>query len=221
MDKRLKRGMKLVKGLAMPSFDEFMQTIVPDDGRYQHENLEAAVSHCKQRRTVIDGGAHVGMWTRTFAGLFDRVIAFEPAPDTFACLKYNVDAANVEFRNQALGAKPGKVHMTLKGFEGTKRERNSGARYVAAGGEIQRVTVDSLELQDLDLLKMDIEGSEVEALQGAVNTLLRCRPVVLFESKNEWVRRGYPENAPHEILSALGAVKFENVGIDEIWGWPE
>jgi FkbM family methyltransferase len=221
MDRKLSRGMKLVKGLAMPSFDEFMRTIVPDDGRYQHENLEAAVSYCNRRRTVIDGGAHVGMWSRTFAELFDRVIAFEPAPDTFACLKYNVTAGNVEFRNQALGAKPGKVHMTLKGFEGTKREHNSGARYVASGGNIDRVTVDSLNLDDLDLLKMDIEGSEVEALQGAVETLVRCRPVVLFESKNEWCRRGFPENAPHEILSSLGAVKFDKVGIDEIWGWPE
>lgn len=214
-------GMKLVKGLAMPAFDTFMKTIVPDDGRYQHANLEAAVSFCERRRTVIDGGAHVGMWTRTFAGLFERVIAFEPAPDTFACLKYNVDAANVEFRNQALGATHGKVHMTLEGFEGTKRERNSGARYVASGGEIDRVTVDSLGLRDLDLLKMDIEGSEVEALQGAMETLARCRPVVLFESKNEWRRRGFPENAPHEILASLGAVKFAKVGIDEIWGWRE
>jgi len=219
MDRKLTREMQLIKGLAMPSFDQFMKTIVPDDGRYQHENLEAAVSYCKQRRTVIDGGAHVGMWSRTFADLFDRVIAFEPAPDTFDCLKYNITASNVEFRNQALGAKPGMIHMTLAGFEGTKREFNSGARFVADGGNIERVTVDSLELDDLDLLKMDIEGSEVEALQGAVETLKRCHPVVLFESKNEWRRRGFSENAPHEILSSLGAVKFNKVGIDEIWGW--
>lgn len=219
MDKPLGQGMKLVKGLAMPAWDEFMVKIVPDDGRYQHENLEAAVAHCAQRRTVIDGGAHVGMWSRTFAGMFDRVIAFEPAPDTFACLRYNVEAANVEFRNQALGAKPGRIHMTLKGFEGTLREKNSGARYVAEGGKIERIAIDSLDLTDLDLLKMDIEGSEVEALQGARKTLMRCRPVVLFESKSEWVRRGFEKDAPHEFLTKLGAVKFEKVGIDEIWGW--
>lgn len=220
MDRPVAQGMKLVKGLAMPSWDEFMEQIVPDDGRYQHENLEAAVAHCAQRRTVIDGGAHVGMWSRTFAGLFDRVIAFEPSPDTFQCLLYNVGAQNVEFRNQALGAKPGNIHMTLDGFEGTPREKNSGARYVAEGGNVKRVTVDSLRLVDLDLLKMDIEGSEVDALRGARKTLMRCRPVVLFESKNEWVRRGFKEDAPHRFLTKLGAVKFEKVGVDEIWGWP-
>lgn len=219
MDKPILRGMKIVKGLAMPAWDEFMVHIVPDDGRYQHENLEAAVAYCARRRTVIDGGAHVGMWSRTFAGLFDRVIAFEPSPDTFQCLLYNVEAPNVELRNQALGAKPGKIHMTLEGFEGTPREKNSGARYVANGGDIERVTVDSLHLDDLDLLKMDIEGSEVEALRGARKTLLRCRPVVLFESKSEWVRRGFQEDAPHRFLTKLGAVKFDKVGVDEIWGW--
>lgn len=219
MGKQLTASMKLVKGLAMPAFDEFMEKIVPDDGRYQHENLMAAVSHCRRRRTVIDGGAHVGMWSRTFAGMFDRVIAFEPSPDTFECLLYNIDAANVECRNQALGAKPGKIRMTLAGFEGTLRERNSGARYVAEGGNIDRVTVDSLELDDLDLLKMDIEGSEVEALKGARETLLRCRPVVLFEGKNEWIRRGFKEDAPQRFLTSLGAEKFDRVGVDEIWGW--
>ena len=218
---KLGRDMKIVKGLAMPAFDQFMETIVPDDGRYQHENLWAAVSHCRKRRTVIDGGAHVGMWSRTFAQLFDRVIAFEPAQDTFACLRYNVDAENVELRNQALGAKTGKVRVTMKGFKGTLREFNSGARYVASGGDIDRITVDSLGLQDLDLLKMDIEGSEVHALMGAVDTLVRCKPVVLFENKNEWKRHGFPVTAPHQILDALGAVKLDKVGIDEIWGWPE
>ena len=219
MGKQLTASMQLVKGLAMPAFDEFMVQIVPDDGRYQHENLMAAVSHCRQRRTVIDGGAHVGMWSRTFAGLFDRVIAFEPSPDTFECLLYNIDAPNVDCRNQALGAAPGKIHMTLDGFEGTLREKNSGARYVAEGGAIDRVTVDSLRLDDLDLLKMDIEGSEVEALKGARQTLLRCRPVVLFEGKNEWMRRGFKEDAPQRFLTSLGAEKFERVGVDEIWGW--
>lgn len=219
MDKPLGASMKLVKGLAMPAWDEFMEGIIPDDGRYQHENLIAAVRHCRRRRTVIDGGAHVGMWSRTFAKLFDRVIAFEPSPDTFECLLYNIHATNVECRNQALGSKPGKIHMTLDGFEGTLREKNSGARYVANGGDIERVTVDSLGLDDLDLLKMDIEGSEVEALRGARQTLLRCRPVILFEGKNEWVRRGFKEDAPQRFLRSIGARKFERVGVDEIWGW--
>jgi FkbM family methyltransferase len=210
---------KLVKGWALPDFDEFWKEILPDDGRYQYANLMAAVGQCRQRRTVIDGGAHIGTWSKVFAQQFDRVIAFEPSPDTYACLLHNVKAENVEFRNQAIGKKPGMVRMTLAGFEGTKRAGNSGSRYSVEGGDIERVTVDSLELDDLDLLKMDIEGGEVHALMGAKKTLARCRPVVLFENKWEWKRHGFGEFAPHELLTSLGAVKLDHVGIDEVWGW--
>jgi FkbM family methyltransferase len=101
-----------------------------------------------------------------------------------------------------------------------------GGKLAEAQSSAKGISVATVDLrkwlnEPVAMLKMDIEGSEVEALQGAVQTLTRCRPVVLFESKNEWRRRGFPEDAPHEILSSLGAVKFDKVGIDEIWGWPE
>ena len=211
--------MKFVHGWAIPSFDEHFETLISPEGRYQYENLKAAVSYCSRRRTVIDGGAHVGTWSKIFAKKFRRVLAFEPSPDTCECLRYNISSENVEIRNQALGKKAGMVSMVLDGFDGTLREKNAGSRYVVEGGRIERVSIDSLGLTDLDLLKLDIEGSEVDALHGAVRTLKRCRPVVIFEAKEEWVRRGYKARAPHEFLGRLGAVKFETVGIDEIWGW--
>lgn len=211
--------MKLVNGWMLPDFDDQWEALIEPDGTYQLHNLIAAVSRCRQLRTVIDGGAHIGTWSRVFATLFDRVIAFEPSADTFACLRHNVMAKNVELRNQALGKTAGWVSMTLEGFEGTRRETNSGSRYAVKGGEVERVKVDSLDLNDLDLLKLDIEGGEVHALMGARKTLIRCQPVVLFESKNEWRRHGFSETAPHDFLASLGAVKLDHVGIDEIWGW--
>lgn len=203
----------------MPDFDEHMPEIMPADGRYQFENLKTAVRYCKTRRTVIDGGAHIGTWAKVFAEMFGRVIAFEPSADTFECLRHNVQAKNVEFRQQAIGRKPGRVRMTLEGFDGTLREKNAGSRYAVEGGDVERIAIDSLDLADLDLLKMDIEGSEVDALHGAKETLKRCRPVVLFENKAEWLRHGYKVKAPQIFLTKLGAVKFKRVGMDEVWGW--
>lgn len=211
--------MKQLRGWYVPDLDDQMKELLPEDGRYQGGHLDAAVAYCRRRRTVIDGGAHIGTWSRVFAGLFDRVISFEPSPDTFECLRLNVTAPNVELRNQAIGKKKGFVTMTLAGFEGTKRERNVGSRYAVDGGTVERINVDSLGLTDLDLLKLDIEGGEVHALLGARATLARCRPVVLFENKWEWRRHGYGQNAPHKILRDLGAVKLDQSGVDEIWGW--
>lgn len=212
--------MKIVKGWAMPDFDEQFERLIADDGTYQLSNLQKAVAYCRQKRTVIDGGAHVGTWSKVFAREFGRVMSFEPSPDTFVCLGENLSGvSNVELHHAAIGRKAGMARMTLEGFEGTKRETNSGSRYVTAGNEVEVVTIDSFGLTDLDLLKMDIEGSEVDALAGAAETLKRCRPVVIFEAKREWLRYGYHRDEPHRFLTSLGARKFCDAGIDEVWGW--
>lgn len=211
--------MKYVKGWAVPDFDRQWEILLPEDGEYQGRNLNTAVAYCHRLRTVIDGGAHIGTWSRVFARMFDRVIAFEPSPDTVECLRENVTDHNVEIRHQALGKRPGFVTMTLDGFEGTPRQTNSGSRYAIKGGTVEQITVDSLGLTDLDLLKLDVEGAEVHALKGAKATLLRCKPVVLFENKYEWKRHGYTPNAPHRFLASLGARKLDKSGVDEIWGW--
>jgi len=81
------------------------------------------------------------------------------------------------------------------------------------------VALDSLELQSLDFFKLDVEGGEVEALMGARETLLRHRPIVLFEDKGFWKRYGYTRRAPQEFLVSIGAHHLERAAMDEIWGW--
>ena len=79
--------------------------------------------------------------------------------------------------------------------------------------------LDHLALVDVDFIKIDVEGYEPFALRGAKNTLVRCRPVVLFEDKWHWKRYGLPAKAPHDFLLSLGAREIDRVGKDAIWGW--
>jgi FkbM family methyltransferase len=223
--------MKFTKGWAFPDVDEFMSKNLPDDGRYQGDHLDAALRYVRGWSTAVDGGAHVGTWSFTMAGRFASVIAFEPSTDTFECLVHNLrerEVKNVDTRNQALGAAPGKVSMTLEGYERgfqasaaalKTAATNTGARFTVPGGTIDRVTLDSLELQSLDFFKLDVEGGEVEAMMGARETLLRHRPIVLFEDKGFWRRYGYKRCVPQEFLSSIGAHHLERAAMDEIWGW--
>src|SRR4030095_13809625 len=48
---------------------------------------------------------------------------------------------------------------------------------------VEMITIDSLGLDAVGLIKLDIQGSETIALRGAEETLRRCRPVVLIEEK--------------------------------------
>jgi hypothetical protein len=81
--------------------------------------------------------------------------------------------------------------------------------------------LDDYRLEDLDLLKVDVEGYERRVLQGAHDTLRRCRPVVIVEQKDFASRYGEDRFAAAELLKSLGAVQLGQVVQDLIFGWPD
>ena len=212
--------MKVVRGLAFPDADQFMVDQVKFDGTYQIENLMAALRHVTDFSIAIDGGAHVGTWSKVMSGFFARVIAAEPSQDTFEALAWNLQEAgcqNVDTRQVALGDRPGTVQMQLDPEQAQKA--NTGARFVAPGGSIPVETIDSWALPSLGFLKLDIEGSEPQALRGAKDTLRRCKPIVLFENKWLWtVHYKQPKDAVAKFLTSMGYKMIEQVSRDQIWG---
>lgn len=212
--------MKIERGLAFPDADRFMVDELKFDGTYQIDNLNAALRHVTNHDCAIDGGAHVGTWSRVMSGAFEKVIAVEPSHDTFECLTFNLQqagCANVDCRHLALGDAPGQIAMHLDPVQAEKA--NTGARFVRPGGDIAVETIDSWNLPSLGFLKLDIEGSEYVALRGAKDTLQRCRPIVLFENKWLWtVHYGVPKNAVAQFLTSIGYRMLEQVSRDQIWG---
>lgn len=212
--------MKVVRGLAFPDADRFMVDEIKVDGTYQIENLQAALRHVTNFDCAIDGGAHVGTWSRVMSGVFGSVIAVEPSVDTYEALTWNLDqwaCRNVSARNVALGLREGFVQMTL---DAPNRARaNTGARYAKDGGTRPVETVDSWKVPSLGFLKLDIEGSEYYALKGAARTLERCKPIVLFENKWLWTRHfGLPKDIVARFLTEHGYRMLEQVSRDQIWG---
>lgn len=215
---------QLVKGMWFPISDRFMVDELRADGTYQIDNLMAALRHVTNFDCAIDGGAHVGAWTRVMSMRFARVIAVEPSEDTFEALLWNTRGSafeeplsNVACRNVALGDAPGYVTMALDPDQAARA--NTGARFVEAGGSIPVETIDSWHLPSLGFLKLDVEGSEPHALRGAVETLKRCRPIVLFENKWLWTKHyGLPKNIVAKFLEGLGYRMLEQVSRDQIWG---
>jgi FkbM family methyltransferase len=212
--------MKIVRGWAFPSADQFMVNELGCDGTYQLDHLHAALRYVTEHGCAIDGGAHVGTWSKVMAGVFEKVVAIEPSADTFECLDFNMAqfaCANVDRKNCAIGAETGFVTM---GLDAVNEERkNTGARFAQAGGIIPVETIDGWRLDRVGFLKLDIEGSEQFALQGAKDTLKRCKPIVLFENKRLWTRHfGLPKGVVADFLTAQGYRLLETVSMDQIWG---
>lgn len=215
--------MKTIHGWAFPDEDEFMAKELAADGTYQRAHLDAALGQVTDFSLAIDGGAHVGSWSRLLSARFTRVIAIEPSPDTYECLVANMAAfgcANVECLQAALGREAGRVAMAPLAPRAAAL-KNTGARFVGIGTTIPRITIDSLAVPTCGFLKLDIEGSEPWALDGAAETLRRCQPIVLYENKRFWqIHYGLPLEAPVQRLTAAHYVYRLRAGTDVIWGPP-
>jgi FkbM family methyltransferase len=140
---------------------------------------EAVVNMLPQRRTVVQAGGNLGVFPKGLAKYFDKVVTFEPIQSNLECLLKNIDTIeNIDVYNCALGAENTRASFksTIKG--------NSGATQInfSSEGDMLVIPLDSLELEDVDLLWLDVEGTEVEALNGAIETIERCRPIIVTEN---------------------------------------
>ena len=151
---------------------------------YGYDLLKKALKQCRSFRTAIDGGAYIGAITLRLERKFKRVIAFEPVMKNFECLAANVvekasRLGDAQLSNQALSFD----HVKMSAMPDSKNHCY-GTRFIAdANGKYNGIPIDSLDLDDLDFLKLDVEGHEREVLEGAGLTLKRCSPVIVLEDK--------------------------------------
>lgn len=142
---------------------------------YQPDQKEHAYAFCKNFRTALDIGAHVGLWARGMTDRFNRVVAFEPYKPYIPLLIKN--APKVEVRDHALGVARSTTGLTIP-------EGNTGAAYVHGEGDMDVIPLDELgPWNDVDFIKIDCEGYELPVLQGAVNLLKSNSPIIIVEQK--------------------------------------
>ncbi len=190
------------------------------DGRvaWRFDRIAAALEFLPptRRRNCIDVGAHIGMWTRWLAREFQRTIAFEPIARHYNCLVKNLfsDYGDVELNRKALGKFPGTV--------GIKSERKiSGRSHVAAEGTLYPVdTLDEYEIPMVDLIKIDVEGWEKPVLEGAKETIMAWKPVVIIEQLGHQKRYGEEDYSALKLLKSWGAVELRaHMKGDHYMGW--
>jgi len=156
---------------------------------------------------VLDIGAWVGTWTMAMNSFCGRVVAFEPDPVHYECLVKNCPD-DVETQQLAVGNDEKMIALSEDDFTQAKR--------VIGEGTIPMVTVDSLNLEDVDLIKIDVEGYEMEVLKGAENTLANV-DYLMIELNNNAKKYG---SSNLEIEKFLRKMKFEimiKVWPDVVW----
>lgn len=135
-------------------FDEFLcldgSGVFVDLGAYRGDTIEEYLSYTK--------------------GAYNEIIALEPDRKTFKKLKEKFGQSdNIDLHNKAVSNKSGIIKFNCEG------SRNSSISEI--GVEIECVTIDELCFgKNIEYIKMDVEGSEMDALSGAENTIKRCKP---------------------------------------------
>jgi FkbM family methyltransferase len=141
---------------------------------------------------ALDIGANVGHYTMRMAELVGpsgRVIALEPVPDTFSLLAANTRLfvhANVSLLNVAASDRVAIAGMQIPRFaHGLSNYYQAHLGAGPGGLAVLTLPVDELSLPPVRLVKIDVEGHELPALQGMRGLLARDHPVLIVETSSQ------------------------------------
>ncbi|MCC7406505.1 MAG: FkbM family methyltransferase [Phycisphaeraceae bacterium] len=154
----------------------------------------------------IDVGAHLGSVLARICKLAPRGrhFAFEPVPTKFEWLRKKFPRCQV--LNLALSDRDGTASFThvqtRSGYSGLRSRADTNDRVNVI--EVKMARLDEILPADyrVDFLKIDVEGAELHALEGASGTIARDHPVILFECmKASCDLYGYGPDAIHDLLT--------------------
>ncbi len=155
----------------------------------------------KQFNTVIQAGGNQGMYPKLLSKMFRTVYTFEPDHLNFYSLSKNCVEENIIKLQTAVGD-------VMGSFISMNRHtmHNTGMHTVSAGGTIPLIALDALNIPDVDLIMLDLEGYEINAIRGAYLTIAKYRPIIFAERPSE------------EVISLLYSHGYSYTGMSKMDG---
>ena len=143
---------------------------------------------CRKGGTMVDIGSNKGAYLALSLEHVERAVAFEPNPRMVSLLERAFRDSGVTINHVALGASDGDVTLRIpRGQPGRSTiEAANTLNDVRGKVDEYRVplrTLDSFGLRDVSFVKIDVEGAEVNVLQGGAETIRRDRPIVFLEAE--------------------------------------
>ncbi len=151
---------------------------------YERQGFNLAMGWVPVKQVAVDAGAHVGIWSKRLANMFDHVVCFEPVSRQIECHRANCQSANIILHEVALGATNEILPMKVTIGSNTGRSTFTTTRFNPERHEmwdIQVKPLDDFNITRIDFMKIDVERHEDELMKGALKTIERCRPVIYME----------------------------------------
>lgn len=174
--------MSLTASVARVLPDPLLRRAIHRFWKYQEPELRRLDDYLLGNRTAVDVGAWWGPWTAAFARHCPSVHAIEPQPQLAARLR-SWAPPHVTVHEAAVSDSVGRATLgrpdATPGNDGLASLRDGDA--AADSVEVDVTTIDALGLENVGLVKVDVEGFELPALRGAEATIARDRPRFMIE----------------------------------------
>jgi FkbM family methyltransferase len=152
-------------------------------------------------KIILDIGSHIGSHSILYAKYIDncQVYCFEPQQAIFQLLQKNINdnlLTNCKLFHNTVGHKITETTMSSMLYDGydclieynTNKIINYGGIGLGQNGEnTKMITIDSLNLERCDYIKIDVEGAEILVLMGATETIEKYKPIIMFENTDKKV----------------------------------
>ena len=181
--------------------------------KYRNPEIGIIKNLVQKDQNSLDVGANLGLFTYSMAKYSKRVFAFEPNPYPLRTLKYVIDK-NVILLPIALGNIDGITELkiprcSIKGWSSNgaslgSKEAVDSPLHSMHKYKIESRRLDSLNIENIGLIKVDIEGFELEFINGSLNTIDKHKPNIIME--NEIV---YNEN-PFKLFEVMQDLGYAN-----------
>lgn len=196
--KRNNNNISLVNylGVQIYGFDNQKITQKLKLGLYEEmEELIFLKSKFRSDDVFIDIGANIGVYTVLASKYVNKVIAFEPINKNIALIQLsliNSNSENTMIYQNIVSDHDTNLQFMEVGQSGLSlaisEDKEKVKKYIKNNygedqtkiNEYKCITIDSLNLIRVDIMKIDIEGFELKAIVGAIETLKRCRPRLIM-----------------------------------------
>ena len=206
------------KNYYLPEEDDHYLDYFKKFDHYQEAQRNRALAQVSNWRVAIDIGANIGLWAKELSNFFDHTNCFEPNSKCIKYLEKNININRSTIYNVAVGSENKQMDLFTPINSGASSFINNAViGFNKDGSKIygefsksvskqptQIVTIDSYNFNNVDFIKIDVQGFELEVLQGAFKTLIENKPVICIEE----VLTDLEESAPIQYLVDL---KYEVV----------
>lgn len=189
------------------------------DSWYEKVSMQHWIKICKISEVIFDIGAYHGIYALVAASIHEnnKVFAFEPVEDSYKKMVRNVKLNNFSIHtfNCAISGKDGEAGFynidASSSLIGSlnKESFTYGEKLIKHIIPVRSVNsiVKEFNLPKIDLMKIDVEGHEIEVLQGMYNHLEKDKPSIILE-----VLTDERAQVINKLLKGLGYLYFD---IDE------